>query len=181
MRAIVSELVYRILAFFGPGFSNRQFPSRLLIRHVFVQKILRINAHVPWPVHWTSQIRNPERIEKGTRCPGLAISSYLDGRNGIIIGKNTWLGPRVSLISRNHRIDDYHSYEDCGPIVIGDNCWLATNATVLAGVQLGDHTVVAAGAVVTRSFPGGNVLLAGVPARVVKRLGPYRGSISMPE
>jgi acetyltransferase-like isoleucine patch superfamily enzyme len=140
---------------------------------VILQKVLRVNSHVPWPVHWTSQIKHPERIQKGDRCPGLAIGCYLDGRNGIIIGHNTWLGPRVSLISMNHREDDYHDYVTADPIVIGDNCWLATNVTVLAGVQLGSHTMVAAGAVVTKSFPEGDVLLAGVPARVVKKLGPY--------
>jgi acetyltransferase-like isoleucine patch superfamily enzyme len=177
IRKIVKGLLFRFLAIFGPGFSNPRFPVKLLIQHVLLQKMLRVNSHVPWPVHWTSQVKCPERIERGTRCPGLAIGCYLDGRNGITIGKNTWIGPRCSLISRNHNRYDYQEYEGANPIIIGDNCWLATNVVILSGVQLGDHTVVAAASVVTKSFPEGNVLLAGVPARVVQELGPYQGKL----
>lgn len=75
----------------------------------------------------------------------------------------------------NHDETDYYGFEESTPIVIGDNCWLATGATVLQGVRLGNHTIVAAGAVVTRSFPEGDVLLAGVPASIVRALEPYRG------
>lgn len=174
-RKVIRNLQYQILSLFGPGFSNKRFPPSLLARHVLIQKMLRINAHVPWPVHWTSQIKSPGKIERGTRCPGLAMCCYLDGRNGIVIGRNTWLGPRVSLISMNHDETDYYGFEESTPIVIGDNCWLATGATVLQGVRLGNHTIVAAGAVVTRSFPEGDVLLAGVPASIVRALEPYRG------
>jgi acetyltransferase-like isoleucine patch superfamily enzyme len=42
------------------------------------------------------------------------------------------------------------------------------NSVVLPGVHLGDHTVVGAGSVVTRSFPEGNCILAGAPARLIK-------------
>jgi acetyltransferase-like isoleucine patch superfamily enzyme len=104
----------------------------------------------------------------------MSIGCYLDGWNGIVIGQNTWIGPRCSLISTNHNLSSYTKYESSGPIVIGDNCWLATNFVILPGVHLGDHTVVAAGAVVSKSFPQGDVLLAGVPARVIKNLEPYQ-------
>ncbi len=137
------------------------------------QKILRINAHVPWPVHWTSQIKAADRIQRGTRFPGLALNSYLDGRNGIIVGQNTWIGPRVSLISMNHDVADYDKYEQTGPIVIGDNCWLATNVTILAGVHLGNHVVCAAGTVVTKSFEEDDIMLAGIPAKIIRKLPPY--------
>jgi acetyltransferase-like isoleucine patch superfamily enzyme len=43
----------------------------------------------------------------------------------------------------------------------------------LPGVELGPHTVVAAGAVVTKSFPEGNQLLVGNPARIIKNIGDY--------
>jgi acetyltransferase-like isoleucine patch superfamily enzyme len=53
------------------------------------------------------------------------------------------------------------------PIVVGRNVWIGAGATVLQGVTIGDDAVVAAGAVVTRDVPP-RVLVAGVPARVVK-------------
>lgn len=79
----------------------------------------------------------------------------------------------MSLIIVNHDVLYYNCSLEDDPIVIGDNCWLATGSTVLSGVKLGNHVVIAAGAVVTKSFDEDDVLLAGVPARVVKRLPPY--------
>jgi acetyltransferase-like isoleucine patch superfamily enzyme len=57
--------------------------------------------------------------------------------------------------------------------VIGDDCWLATGCIILPGVKLGNHVIVAAGAVVTRSFEEDNIILGGTPAKIVKRIGAY--------
>ena len=53
------------------------------------------------------------------------------------------------------------------PIRIGNKCWIGANAIVLPGVSLGDHVIVGAGAIVTKSFPS-NCTIAGVPARIIK-------------
>ena len=173
LKHLLQETLYLSLKLFGKGFSNRDFPPSLLFRHAIVQKILRINSHVPWPVHWTSQIKAVDKIDRGTRYPGLALGCYLDGRNGIVLGANTWIGPYVRIISMNHDVNDYTRYRVESPIEIGDNCWLGANCTILPGVKLGNHVVVAAGAVVTKSCAEDNVVLAGVPARIVKRLERY--------
>jgi acetyltransferase-like isoleucine patch superfamily enzyme len=73
----------------------------------------------------------------------------------------------------NHNLIDYNQYDIDEPIRIGRNSLLTAGCIILPGVQLGEHTVVAAGAVVTKSFPEGNQLLAGVPASIVKKLGQY--------
>lgn len=148
-------------------------PPSLLLKHVIIQKFLRINYHVQWPVHWTSQIIAHENIERGNRTPGLSIGCYLDGRNGIIIGKNTWIGPKVSIISMNHDKINYHNYRNASPIVIGANCWIATGAIILPEVEIGDHVVVAAGSVVTKSFTQNDLLIGGNPAVTLKRLSAY--------
>jgi len=155
--------------------SEKPHPFGLFVKCWFIQKVLRINAHVPWPVHSTSRIMCPENIIHGSRTPGLAAGCHIDGRNGIRIGKNVWIGPRVSIISMNHDVNDFSRYLMETPIVIGDNSWLATNCVILPGVELGPHTVVAAGAVVTKSFDEGNQILAGVPAAMVRKLDGYRG------
>ncbi len=173
IKKVISNFLYGFLRLFaGEAFANRQFSLKTLYKHFFYQKILRINSHVPWPVHPTTVVKAPENIQRGNRSPGLSPWCYLDGRNGIIIGDNTWIGPRVSLISMNHDVYDYTKYIKEKPIRIGNNCWIATGAIITAGVELGDHTVVAAGSVVTKSFPG-NVLIGGVPAKVIKELGDY--------
>lgn len=174
MRKLLIELAYRFLALFGKAFADRRIPPNKLLVCVFQQKILGINRNVPWPVHRTSVIRAPHKIVRGNRNPGLSMGVYMDGRNGIILGNNVLLGPRSSIISMNHDLCDFDRFLPAEPVRIGDNCWLGAGAIVLPGVQLGNHVVVAAGAVVTKSFLEDDILIGGVPARVIKKLGPYQ-------
>jgi len=157
----------------GDAFANRDFDPRKMLKAFIMQKILRINGHVPWPVHSSSKIIRPERIERGDRCPGLSRGVHLDGRNGIVIGSNTWLGPRVSIISMNHNLTSYREYTHADPVIIGKNCWLGANAVILPGITLGNHVVVGAGSIVTKSF-GDDLLIAGNPAKKIKDLPPYK-------
>ncbi len=141
----------------------------------FMQKIVGINRKVPWPVHFTSQIKSYEKITKKTaKNPGSALSCYIDADNGIIIEENVWIGPGVSIISKNHQSGSYTDYSQHPPVIIGKNSLLLTNCIILPGVELGEHTIVAAGAVVTKSFPGKNQLLGGNPAKVIKELDSYK-------
>lgn len=171
---MAAKVVYSFLRLFaGPAFADEKFPAGKLLKHFVYQKIFRKNAHVPWPVHPTTIVKAPKKIERGSRCPGMAPFCYLDGRNGIVIGENTWIGPHVSLISMNHDLNDYTQYLESSPIRIGDNCWIGARAIITAEVQLGNHTVVAAGAVVTKSFSG-NVLIGGMPAKIIRELEDYQ-------
>lgn len=169
LRAIMSSLG-------GEGFSSKEFPVRLLLKWFFIQKVFGFNRRVPWPVHWSSKVIAPKNIIRGSRFPGLGMGCHIDGRNGIIFGNNVWIGPRVTFISMNHSTDNYHKWHSEDSIKIGDNCWFGANTIVLPSVVLGAHTVVAAGAVVTKSYPEGNQILAGVPAQVVKKLSDYSNS-----
>lgn len=139
----------------------------------FIQKVIGINRCVPWPVHPTTEVLAPERIQRGSYSPGLSMGCFLDGRNGIIIEDNVWIGPRVSIISQDHENDNYAAYRTERSVLIKKNSLICANAVILPGVSLGEHTIVAAGAVVTQSFLDGNQILAGNPAQVVKRLGIY--------
>jgi acetyltransferase-like isoleucine patch superfamily enzyme len=55
------------------------------------------------------------------------------------------------------------------PVIISDNVWIGMNAIILKGVTIGENSVVAAGAVVTKSVPA-NVVVAGNPAGITKHL-----------
>jgi len=57
---------------------------------------------------------------------------------------------------------------------MGDNCWIATNAIILPGVELGNHVVVAAGAIVNKSFREDNIIIGGIPAKIIKKIGDYK-------
>lgn len=90
----------------------------------------------------------------------------------IRIGDNAMLGPDVNLYTPEHPLHPVErngGMEFARPITIGDNCWIGGNATIIGGVTLGDNVVVAAGSVVTKSFPD-NVVVAGNPARVIKEV-----------
>lgn len=145
--------------------------AQITLPTVIFQKILGFNRHAYWPCHFTSVISSPDCIEIGIgTAPGLSPNCYIQGASGIKIGDYSLVGPGVGLITNNHDIYDIHSDQPSAGIVIGKYCWIGMNAVILPGVRLGDHTVVAAGAVVTKSFPLGFCVLGGIPARVVKTI-----------
>jgi acetyltransferase-like isoleucine patch superfamily enzyme len=141
------------------------------------QRILRINSQVPWPCHWSSSVGGVSRIKLKTfpPFPGFGIGQYIQAVNGINIGTNVRLGPGVKLISANHDLLDFEKHLNVDPIVIGDNCWIGANAIILPGVSLGNHVIVGAGAVVTKSFFEDDVVVAGNPAQIVKNLDRFYG------
>ena len=94
---------------------------------------------------------------------------FLDGAT-IHIGDNTLIGPNCQLYTPHHPtdyIERRRQMEYSIPISIGCDCWLGGNVTVCPGVEIGDRCIVAAGSVVTKSFPSDS-LIAGNPA-VIKR------------
>ncbi|MBU3677303.1 MAG: maltose acetyltransferase, partial [Chitinophagaceae bacterium] len=74
----------------------------------------------------------------------------------------------VNIQTANHDPIDRNHY-NVASVVIGKNCWLGGNVTILPGVTLGDNVTVGANSVVTKSFPS-NVIIAGVPAKVIRSL-----------
>lgn len=95
---------------------------------------------------------------------------YIAAGNGIEIGEGTIWSHNVVMTTGGHDPYDLARDPTPFPIKIGKRCWLGANAVILPGVTLGDNTVVGANAVVNCSFPEGNIILAGAPARVVKKL-----------
>lgn len=98
---------------------------------------------------------------------------------GIDIGDEVMIGPNVSLITSGHPIEPSRRRAGvtAAPIVIGRNVWIAAGATIIGGVTVGENSVVAAGAVVTRDVPP-DTLVGGNPARVIRSIaeGEARGS-----
>lgn len=140
-------------------------------------QVFGINSHVPWPMHFTSTVHAPKRIKLGRATyPGDSPGCYIQAANGIEIGDFTNLGPGVGLISANHDPLDNNKWLKAPPIKLGKHCWLGMHAVVLPGVELGDNTVVGAGAVVTNSFPEGSCIIAGNPARVIRKLETPQGT-----
>ena len=95
----------------------------------------------------------------------------------LTIGKKVVFGPGPTIITGDHRIDVVGRYildnveklpENDAPVVIEDDVWCGANVTILKGVTIGRGSVIAAGAVVTRSIPPYSIA-GGVPAKVLKQ------------
>ena len=138
----------------------------------FAQNILRRNADAYWPVHPSTRVSGARFIVIGAETsPGWSAGCEIDGRGGLYVGDYTQLAPNVRLLSLVDGAGPPSPPHDFA-IAIGRHCLIAMNATVQAGVKLGDFTIVGAGAVVTESFPEGHCVVAGNPARIVARLDP---------
>ncbi|HDJ1512593.1 TPA: type 8 capsular polysaccharide synthesis protein Cap8J, partial [Staphylococcus aureus] len=70
----------------------------------------------------------------------------------------------------NHNIKNLKSHAPGEDVKIGNYSWIGMNSVILPGVELGEHTIVGAGSVVTKSFPEGNVVIGGNPAKVIKKI-----------
>lgn len=91
----------------------------------------------------------------------------------VTIGRNVIFAQHVVVSGLNHGYEDpdvpiKDQLCTAGKITIGDDSWIGANAVITAGVHIGKHVVVAGGSVVTRSVPDHSVV-AGNPARVIKR------------
>ncbi|HEY9533753.1 MAG TPA: acyltransferase [Mucilaginibacter sp.] len=103
---------------------------------------------------------------------GIGARAFLAGQGGITIGDDVITGPNIKVFSENHNFSDLaQTIKQQGvtkqATVIGNNCWIGGDVTILAGVTIGDGCVIAAASVVTKSVPA-NSVVAGVPAKVVK-------------
>jgi acetyltransferase-like isoleucine patch superfamily enzyme len=111
----------------------------------------------------------------GDRCVVGARSSII-AHTLIDIGDDVWFGEDVFVTDANHGYEDAaepigRQIADPEPVVIGSGCWLGHGAMVLPGTSLGRHVVVGAGSVVRGAVPD-HCVVAGMPARVVRRRDP---------
>lgn len=101
--------------------------------------------------------------------------SFISAHGGLTIGNDVAFGHGCSILTTEHGFDDpavpiKAQPITMHPVTIGDDVWIGANVTILAGVTIGPRAIIAAGAVVTRSFPEGHVIIGGVPAREIRRL-----------
>lgn len=95
--------------------------------------------------------------------------TFLD-LGGITIEDNVLLAPNVSLLSEGHPVspEERHSLIP-RPIHIKKNAWIGAGSSILQGVTIGENSIVAAGAVVSKDVPD-NSIAGGIPAKVLKSL-----------
>nr|WP_294874727.1 sugar O-acetyltransferase [uncultured Pedobacter sp.] len=95
--------------------------------------------------------------------------SFLD-MGGITLEDHVLIGPRVNLVTENHPLDPADRRAVVTkPILIKQNAWIGAGATILPGVTIGENSIVAAGAVVSKDVPA-NTIVGGVPAKALKQI-----------
>ena len=112
-----------------------------------------IYVHFPW------------KLKIGD-CVWLGAGTYLHNLLEITIGSNTSVSHQVFISTGGHDIKSSSFPFKNAPVVIGSSVWIASRSTILAGVEVGDGSVVAAGSVVTKSIPPWQVV-AGCPAKAI--------------
>jgi len=95
-------------------------------------------------------------------------------RTSVSVGHFCMFGPGSKIIDNDsHRITtdikERRQAPDSEPVTLEDNVWVGMNSLILKGVTIGENSIVAAHSVVTKSVPK-NVLVAGIPAKVIKSL-----------
>ena len=146
---------------------NNQYNSAATIRELFEkligQKVVNFTLFPPFYTDYGKNISVGENVFINSGC-------CFQDQGGIEIGNNALIGQQVVIATLNHELTPARRANLLpAPVRIGDNVWIGAHATILAGVTIGDNSVVAAGAVVTKDVPA-NVVVAGVPAKVIKRI-----------
>lgn len=164
--------------FFEPKFlAGRYFDDKSIgyvwaFRTIWQRSILRLAPPLPFPAALTCRISRGENIEfhqddlNNFQSPG----TYFQNLYGKIrIGRGSYIAANVGIITANHKLGEPDEHEAAEDVYLGEQCWIGMNSVILPGVVLGDRTVVAAGAVVTKSFEEGACVIGGVPAQIIKR------------
>ena len=97
-------------------------------------------------------------------------NAYLMDGGGITIGHHCFIGPNCGMYTAIHPMlaeERNQGLEKALPIVIGDNCWIGADVTILPGVTIGSNTIIGAKSVVTKDIPD-HVLALGNPCRVIR-------------
>jgi len=135
------------------------------LRSRFVEQVEPYGVKFATLIHPSARVSSRSRLGDGTIV-----------NPGVIIASNTQLGRHVfvnrgTLIGHHTRIGDYVTIQPganiAGVCRIGEATYVGMGAVVIDHVTIGAHSVVGAGAVVTKDVPD-NVLVVGVPARIVK-------------
>ncbi|MFL7943682.1 acyltransferase [Priestia megaterium] len=120
---------------------------------------------------------SPQNISLGNHVH-IGSGAYWDAKGKIIIEDNVIIGPRSTLWSRNHNYDSnqyipYDFNDILKPIIIESNVWIGINVSICPGVTIGEGSVIAMGAVVTKNVPPLSIV-GGNPAVVIKKRDPEK-------
>lgn len=172
----------------------KQWKDKLLLKkkfkksHSYIGKIISCNNYRFIRPLNNVRIKDFCRIDCIDRWCGLEYYPDFEIGNGVIIndyftafitdkcriGDDSIFANRCTIVTENHGMNPenplpYHAQNLInGPVMIGKNCWIATEVIFLPGATIGDNVIVAAHSVVNKKFPS-NVIIGGAPAKILKK------------
>lgn len=168
-----AKLIARVRGIlFGSINCSPPFPTKLYIYSDVsnVTRYLSLGNNVS--IGYNCSLAGPGTIQISDNVV-LNRNCHINSSQHVTIGPNTLIGPDCYIVDSNHQIDSsvplISAKIASDPVNIGANVWIGRGATILAGVTIGNHAVIGAGAVVTKNIPEA-VVAAGVPAKVIRKI-----------
>lgn len=174
------NLLCSFFRLFGKSFNYKLFVfcrningnKGMVLRYVFAKNIFK-NIGDNVSIHPCVFILNPQNILIGNNV-SIHPMCYIEGAGGVEIGNNVSIAHSTSMISSNHswgnnNIPIKYNPEIFEKITIEDDVWIASGVRILSGVKISKRTIVAAGAVVNKSFEN-NMIIGGVPAKSIRKI-----------
>lgn len=144
----------------------------LILRYLFLKNsagLIGDNVSVQPGVY----LLNIQKLEIGNNV-SIHPMCYVDAEGGITIGNEVSIAHSTSILSANHDFTDLsipikYNKVKLGKVTIEDDVWIGCGVRILAGVEVGSRTVVAAGSVVNKNVEAHSIV-AGVPAKIIKSI-----------
>lgn len=136
----------------------------------FVIKALKRNLHLPETCSFGKGFYintfKPTMLKVGKNVS--LNDTFIIAWAPVVIGEGTSFSFKNKIITSTHDFNDWGTVIG-KPVIIGKYCWITTGVTILPGVNIGDHTVIGAGSVVTHDIPSGT-FAAGNPCKVIREI-----------
>ena len=167
----VLSIFYKKKFLKGKHFDESRFGFVWAWRGIFHSFKMRRRG-IRFPISKLTRLSNGRNLEFDVSSlnvfqqPGCFFQNY---EAKITIGKDVHIAANVGVITQNHNPENPNEHLPAKEVIIGDNCWIGMNAVILPGVKLGPYTTVGAGSVVTHSFEEGHCVIAGNPAKLIRK------------
>lgn len=172
LKSIISDIKLRKNRYEYLEFFLRNWPGELgvsLRYHILSHYYEHMGENVIiWP---GVRVKHPYKLNVGNNSQ-LGYNSMYQSVAGITIGDNVLIGPGVKIWTMNHQVGDLQKDiidqdYDCAPVIIEDNCWLASNVFIKPGTHLPKGCVVTPNTVVHKIKYEENSVISGNPAKII--------------
>ena len=134
---------------------------------IFILRIFGAQIGKGCIVYPSATIWSPKNLILGNYCV-IGPKANIYSVDKVVLGNGVQISQEANLVTASHNYTSKSHELITGPIIIGNNSWVAQKASVLMNVTVGSNCVIAFGSIVTKSVDS-NWVLGGIPAKKIKR------------